>query len=331
MAASLRSSVPLAVLTVLAVSAAGGAFQPRVARAAARADAARITASANVTLRALPSASAPAVASLPLGTEVTEAGPAGLDKTWVRVKLADGREGWLLASLTRTVDPAWRWATFDRIITDRLGRKGDGFPAVVELVAFIERVSGEYTNPDGQAQVELARLRAMAAAAAKVPPRSSTREPYASWLSARKNDLVFDAPGGRWILAERTIWERHARHAATPTADEIAWFAVTNGLGGECEGYLPCYLDSRNRLQGEYLRRHPAGRRAAEAVSIIKNTVDILAVPAKPHEAYEFDRKRDCQMVMKSIDTLTTAVEGARVTARDAALASLGSLRRICQ
>ena len=39
----------------------------------------RITAAANVTLRALPTAGADAVAQLTLGTEVVNAGPAGLD------------------------------------------------------------------------------------------------------------------------------------------------------------------------------------------------------------------------------------------------------------
>ena len=102
-------------------------------------DSTRITAAANVTLRALPSAGATAVTQLPLGTELTDAGPAGIDKTWVRVKSTDGKEGWIQASLTKTLDPNWRWPTFDRIIAERLGRKGDGFPAQTELVAFIER------------------------------------------------------------------------------------------------------------------------------------------------------------------------------------------------
>src|SRR4051812_43284978 len=64
--------------------------------------AARITAAANVTLRSLPSPTSTAVAQIPLGTELNDSGPAGLDRTWLRVKLADGREGWLKGDLTRT-------------------------------------------------------------------------------------------------------------------------------------------------------------------------------------------------------------------------------------
>ena len=171
----------------------------------------RITAAANVTLRALPAAGADAMAQLPLGTEVVNAGPSGLDKTWIRVKTSDAREGWVLASLTRPLDPVWRWPVFDGIIADRLGRKGDGFPAFVELIAFIERVTPEYSDPDGRARLELSRVRALSSALAAIPKSAGRREPYAAWLTSRKADVVYDEPGGRWMLNGPMIWERHAR------------------------------------------------------------------------------------------------------------------------
>lgn len=314
------------VLLVFASSLTG-----RAAPSQDRPASTRVTAAANVTLRALPSPTASAVAQLPLGTELTDAGPAGLDKTWVRVKLGDGREGWLLANLTRTLDPAWRWPTFDRIIAERLGRKGDGFPALAELVAFIERVAPEYTDPDGRARVELARLRATAGALASIPQNGGGRDPYAPWLAARKADVTYDEPGGRWLLASPAIWDLHARYATTASADDIAWFAVTNGLGGECEGHLPCYVEWRNRLQGEYLRRHPGGRHADEAVGVVKDTVDLLAAPPKSNAAYQFDRAKDCRDFTTSIDALAAAVKGTRAANRDATIASLTTLRRACQ
>lgn len=297
-------------------------------------DQVRITAAANVTVRTLPTAASPAVAQVPLGTELFDSGPAGLDKTWARVRLADGREGWILANLTRPLDPQWRWPTFDAIIADRLGRKGDAFPALAELAAFIERVAPEYTDPDGRARLEFARLRAIALVAGAIPFQGGSREPYASWLQglkARGTHVVYDEPGGRWMLAARPIWETHAHIQSASIADEVAWFAVTNGLGGECEGYLVCYFDRRNRLQGEYLRLHPNGQHAADAVGVLKETADQIAAPAKPSEAFQFDRGRDCRDATASLDALTSAVTGTRVGARDATIASLAALRRICQ
>lgn len=298
---------------------------------AAPPDSSRITAVANVTLRAAPSPEAPAVAQLALGTEVTEAGPAGLDKTWVRVRLADSREGWVQANLTRPLDPVWRWPTFDGIIASRLGRKGDGFPARVELVAFIERVAGEYTDPDGRARIDLSRLRALSSAQDAIPFGHGQREPYAAWLAPRRGEVIYDEPGGHFMIADTSIWNLQARHAASPVADDIAWFAVNNGLAGECEGGVACYLAWRNRLHGEYLRRHPAGRHAADAVDVVKSTAEALVAPPAPHAAYEFDKKRDCREVVASVDALVGAVQGTRVAGRDAALEALATLRKRCQ
>jgi hypothetical protein len=296
-----------------------------------RTDANRITAATNLTLRATPAPDALAIAQLPLGTELIDAGPAGLDKTWIRVRLADNREGWILSNLTRTLDPVWRWPTFDRIISERLGRKGDGFAASAELVAFIGRVAPEYTDPDGRGRVELSRIRAMAATVKAIPMSGGRREPYASWLASKKTEVVYDEPGGRWILAPVSLWDMHAQQARTTSADDIAWFAVGNGLPGECEGFVPCYLVARNRMQGEYLRRHPGGAHAGEAVGVLKSTADVLGAPPKAGAAYKFDKKTDCRDVTTAVDALTAAVQATRVEGRDAAIASLAALKRGCQ
>jgi len=293
-------------------------------------DAVRITAVTNVTLRATPSSTAMAVAQLPLGTEVIESGPSGLDKTWVPVRLPDAREGWVQSSLTRPLDPVWRWPVFDRIISERLGRKGDGFPAGVELVAFIERVAPEYTDKDGRARIELARLKALSSTAGAVPFKQANREPYASWLAGRKEQVVYDEPGGRWMLRPDLIWSTHAAHASTAIADDIAWFAVNTGLPGECEGELSCYLAAFNVLQGEYLRRLPAGRRAAESVDFVAQSMNRLAPAGKLAPAYSFDRG-GCREMVKAVDGLSSAIKDTRTAAKDRALGALTDLKKLCE
>jgi hypothetical protein len=320
----------IVVSCCLVFIAAPSPIHTPIAHASSQVDSARITAAANVTLRVMPSPDAAVVTQLPLGTELVEAGPAGLEKTWVRVRIADGREGWLQANLTRPFDRNWPWPVFDRIIADRLNRKGDGFPAAAELVAFIERVAPEYTDPDGRGRIEFARLRATSSALSAVPFGAGRREPYASWLAARKDFVTYDEPGGRWMLTDAAVWDTHAQQSETTSADEIAWFAVGNGLAGECEGHLPCYLVWRNRLHGEYLRRHPLGKHAAEAVAAIKSTADFLTAPSKPGSAYEFDKNRDCREVTTAIEVLTMAVEGTRVDGRDGVISSLAAVTKIC-
>ena len=280
LARSVRSLILVLLSTFVLVTVVSGESPQQPSTPAVR-----ITAATNVTLRALPSTNAAAVAQLPLGTELTDSGPADLDRTWVRVKLADGREGWLRTDLTKPIDRAWRWPTFDRIIEERLGRKGDGFAAQAELVAFVDRVAPEYTDAEGHARIDLARLRALQAALGTIPFRGDQREPYASFLGARKATVTYDDPAGRWLVASEAIWDLQSKHASTATADDLAWFAVTNGLAGECEGYLPCYLRWRNRLQGEYLRREPNGRHVDEAIGLVKETADAVGASPKPNSA----------------------------------------------
>jgi len=299
-------------------------------RAFALPESVRITAVANLTLRTTPSSTAPAVAQLPLGTEVVESGPDGLDKTWVRVKLADAREGWLQTNRTRLLDPAWRWPVFDQIINDRLGRKGDGFLASAELVSFIERVAPEYSDPDGRARLELARLRALSRAAATFPTAGAKTEPYASWLAARKSDLVFDEPGGAWILRDTAIWDAHAKQRSTAAADDIAWLAVTTGLPGECSGDVSCYVYAINRRYGEYLRQHPVGRRVDEAVGVVNKTVESVVPSGKLNPSVRFVRA-DCTQMVPAVDGLTAAVQATAALGRDSALGGLAGLRKLCQ
>jgi hypothetical protein len=291
----------------------------------AKPSAGRITVASNVTLRALPSTTAATVAQVPLGTELTDAGVSDLDRTWVRVRLADGREGWLRGNLTKPIDPAWRWPTFDRIIAERLGRRGDGFAAQAELVAFIERIAPEYTDPEGRAPIDLARLQAIQAALGAMPLDAGRREPYAAWLAARKSDVVFFESAGRWIITNATIWDLQTKHSNTTSADDLAWFAVINGLAGECEGYLPCYFRWRNRLQGEYLRRLPNGRHVDEAVTLVRETADSLATGP-----YDFERARDCRDLTASVDGLIGAIKGTRSPVKDTAIGSLTTVRKLC-
>ena len=299
---------------------------------ASRAASLRLIAAANVTLRQKPSPQAEAVTRLPLGTEVAEAGDADLDRTWVHVVTADGKDGWVLANLTRPLDAYWKWQTQEQVIVERLARKGDGFPADVELVDFIERIADSFTDADARARMDLYRLQALQETLAAVPPGRSEREPYASWLARYKDWTVYDKAAGAWILDAGAIWKVHDQRADRVAADDIAWFAASAGAGGECAGYLPCYFDSRNHRQGEYLRRHPAGAHAAEAVSEIGRTAILLGAPAGPRSAYRFDPREDCGPLSAPLGALERAVENAMgAPERDATLMSLAALGKPCR
>jgi hypothetical protein len=299
----------------------------------AQAGSQRMIAAANVTVRQTPSPQAPVVAQLPLGTEVAEAGDADADKTWVRILTPDGKDGWVLANLTRPIDPFWKWQTQEALIAERLARKGDGFRALVELVSFIERIADTFTDPDARARMDLYRLKALQQALSAIPISHDKRDPYASWLNRYTTWISYSEPGGRWLVANDAIWKVHDARVNTAAADEIAWLSVTVGLGGECEGYVPCYVEWRNRLQGEYLRRYPRGAHAAEAVAAIGQTAALLNASARlPNSAYSFDAKADCKPLVESLDALKVVLGHAPSSpARQTTLENLAAIGQRCQ
>lgn len=302
-----------------------------VVASASSSDQSRMSAASNVMLRQAPNATAAAVVPLPLGSEVTEAGPPGMDKTWIHVRTTEGREGWVLSSLTKPIDRSNPWPVRERAIVDRLNRKGDSFASNLELCDFVERVAPDARDADVSARLDLYRLRAISATLKAIPARADKREPYASWIARHKDVLVYDEPGRVWMLSNAAIWEAHKVHASAAASDEIAWLAVTNGLPGECEGQVTCYLDGQNRLNGEYLRQHPTGRHAADAIAVLRQTTDLMNTPPAPPFTYSFDASKECSAFTTTVSSLRLAIATSTAAGRDGALQSIDTLRGRCK
>jgi hypothetical protein len=317
-----RIAIPLSLVTFVAAADARAGEQTR------------LIAGTNVAVRARPVSTADVVAYVTLGTEVGDVSTGDLEKTWTRVRLADGREGWVLASLTRPIDPRRRWKTIERLIGERLDRQGDSFATLVELSDFAGRAAGEAaTSGDAEiaARFDLLRLRTLGGAAAAIPFRQKQRDPYLSGRDRHRTSLVYDEPGGRWLVSPATTRASHTTYATTAAADDIAWFGVTTGLPGECEGELSCYLVARNLLQGEYLRSHPDGRHAAAALQAIRETMALVMRPTAPRASLQFE-SADCRDLITAVDGLRAAIASAPAGAesKEEMLKGLGAIRGKC-
>ena len=105
-------------------------------------------------------------------------------------------------------------------------------------------------------------------------------------------------------------WRLHDRHRASSSADALAWQVVTGGIGGECEGYVPCYANVMNWLEGEYLRRHPAGAHVSEALTRVRDglrqSMDLVAGPRPLDGA--LTPATDCEDLAAGLDPLLVAM-----------------------
>lgn len=156
------------------------------------------------------------------------------------------------------------------------------------------------------------------------------QEPYRTWLATHHDDVIYSEPAGQWLMHPEHLWELHDAHRSTTSAEPLAWEIVENGLPGECEGYPPCYLSGLDLLHAEYLRRHPRGAHAAEAVEQIRQSNEqsvTLTSGPKGHEF--FDPATGCVDLIPKATTVRAALVQAGVDAK-AAIALLDRLRGLC-
>ena len=199
-----------------------------------------------------------------------------------------------------------------------------------------DRLKAALQNPDDpelRGRLALLWVRAVRRTLEAIPMTvdGTRQEPFRTWLQDHDADVVYSEPAGQWLLDNTRLWTLHDEHRQSAAAEPLAWEAVDNGLPGECEGYPPCYLSGLNRLEGEYLRRHPAGRHAAEAAERIRESCQQsleLISTQKPREF--FNPATDCKDLGPPADELRAALSRARIDARDA-LGLLARLRALCR
>src|ERR1700674_1851847 len=129
------------------------------------------------------------------------------------------------------------------------------------------------------------------------------------------------------------IKQAHETHRGTAAADDIAWFLVQNGLRGEGEGDVPCYVNWTNQLDGDYPRVYPAWRPVGELIGgvprILNGTMDNLE--AFPLVLKEFNPASRCDELHASLDQLVAAVMASASAHKADALMALDRYSRLCR
>lgn len=241
----------------------------------------RVTTASAVRVRAKPSTSAPVVGTLGLGVLLDESERTLVKQRvgdredyWYRVAAPGGVSGWVFGALTRPVDPARLDEAYVRIARERAERADLSYADLVDLVAFLERAAGAVRSTTVRAELELSRLLAVNRALASIPWDGQTRSPHREFLASQGDGVVYSEPGGVWLVRSERFWALHDRYAETPVAERIAWEAAQNPMPGECETDIACGFAAYAEAEGRYLRRHPEGAHADQA---LQNLLDMLS------------------------------------------------------
>jgi hypothetical protein len=180
-------------------------------------------------------------------------------------------------------------------------------------VAALDAVAAERAaaaSPDAKARATLKWLQALRQVAEAIPAYRGVEPHHRAWIDKHEDWVFDDEIGGRWLISRSLMTQAFKDHAGSAVADEIAWFAVTNDLGGECEGYVPCYAHGLNTLYGDYLRASPRGAHRQEAYDRISESLRTIVddLLTAPKAAEFFDAKEDCKSLLEAMRPLRAAV-----------------------
>jgi hypothetical protein len=246
---------------------------------------------------------------------------------WHLVSAPGGARGWVFGALGAPFDPAGRDAVYLKLANERLANSGASFAELSELARFLDRATREVENRGALAELEMARLVALARSLAAMPFEHLSEQPYKSWTGEREQEVVYSEPAGRWYVRQELFWDLQRKYAGLPVAERAAWEGAQTPMPGECEGYLPCYLYMETESNGKYLKLYPRGAHADAALNAISemlgHIVESFREGNSPYEVPRADRAnfRKNVAALRAQLALVPAAKRARVTGQLAAVA----------
>jgi hypothetical protein len=267
-----------------------------------------IVTAAGARLRERPETGAAEVGRLTLGAVVDElersaekSRVGASEEFWHLVAAPGGARGWVFGGLVSPFDPAQRDALYVKLAKDRLANPASTFAELSELARFLDRATREVKGRDMLAELELARLVALARSLAAMPFEHLSEQPYKSWTDEREKEVVYSEPAGQWYVRSELFWNLQRKYEGLPAAERAAWEGAQTPMPGECEGYLPCYLYMEIESNGKYLKLYPRGAHADAALAAVSEMlgqiVESFREGNSPYEVPRDDRANFRQSV----------------------------------
>jgi len=252
----------------------------------------RMVVATNVVCRAEAGRSGTPVASLDLAERLTvrrttTVGPDTMD-TADTADTAD-MAGWLLVDSPHRYGECWVYAPLTTPYDP--GRPEDALAAVARHALEADgarsedwvRVENLLREPpfgidvDASSELSLLELQVIDGALSTIDRWVVDRDPLKrAWILSHADVVRANEPGGNGYVERAEYWELHDRFADTEWADELAWQAASQPVGGDCEGFLNCYLQRMLEGVAEYWGRHPAGAHVSDAVAEARDRARIV-------------------------------------------------------
>jgi hypothetical protein len=191
----------------------------------------------------------------------------GKSDYWFRVTLPNGETGWLFGALLLDYDISRREQVLRQIFEARLKAENTDIADEQDFYNLAASSIAEAKSANTRAEFELFKLLALAKWAGRIPQPNNPKDKslYREWHRAHDAETIENGFAGGYNLKTELLWNLEAKYHTLPIADRIAWEAAHNMQPSDCESDEVCdfYLMSGDI---EYLRLHPGGTHAAEAV-----------------------------------------------------------------
>jgi hypothetical protein len=205
-------------------------------------------------------------------------------------------------------------------------------PSLDALIAQAEQrnfARAAAVDDEGAARLTLEWLRALERvvdAALSDPRRAASKHP---WFRKQTDTLFYNELGGNWLISDQMVWKLRAKYRKTTAADDLAWLAAKLPKGGECEGYVPCYMATANMQAGEYLRLYPRGVHTSEAMREIIEAIERVEQMLRDYP--KLLERSHCDDLMKQLAALEDAVQDATATERARTSETIHELASRCK
>ena len=271
---------------------------------------AKITTVSAMRVRSGPQTTAQEVTRLKLGTVVNVTTRSSDQETvggktdyWYQVNLPNGGTGWLFGGLLLDYNADQREQLVRQIIEGRLKVENTDFTDRQEIYNLAARSITEAKTVNTRAEFELLKLLALSASAEAFPNERADKSPHREWLKAHAAEVIPNEFAGSYNMRTQLLWNLETKYHALPISDRIAWAAAENPQPHDCEGDEVCHLFTF--ADGvEYLRRHPNGAHAAEAVKIFDEllTDDVIQrANARGGDQYAVEDRTNVRKLLSSL------------------------------
>jgi hypothetical protein len=296
----------------------------------------RIATASGVRVRSTPDTASEEVGRLQLGVIVEElersqekAKVGASEDFWYMVSAPGGARGWVFGGLTAPFDAARREEIYTRLVNERLGNANATFADSSELVRFAERATPEVSRRDARAELEFARLHALAASIKFLAAGEQQTEAYKQWQKEHDSEIVYSEPSGEWYVRAELFWALQTKYKDLPLAESIAWEAAGTPLPGECEGDVTCNLYYLSETGGRYIKLYPRGAHAAEVLKSLEETTNAVIEDSRSaNHMYEVPAATDADFT-KTLATLRAQLSPAATPQAARVLKQLDAIARL--